>query len=130
MKKDQSGWISLVLYALVVLSLYLTWRILIVPSNTVTMQPVNPGSPTTPVAPSNVKSLEDIFKPHQMAVHTESDNYVTQSPEIMTDASEFLTKWKMKDVAFQMVYPEKQHKYPFHLYSQSCPHCTKTKPIR
>lgn len=110
MKKDQSGWISLVLYALVVLSLYLTWRILIVPSNTVTMQPVNPGSPTTPVAPSNVKSLEDIFKPHQMAVHTESDTYVTQSPEIMTDASEFLTKWKMKDVAFQMVYPETSYK--------------------
>ena len=110
MSKYQSKLISFALYSLVVLSLYLTWRILIIPSTTVSMQPVNPVTTNTPIASSNVKSLEDIFAPHQMAVHTDSDTYVTQDPEIMKGVRDFLTGWKMREVSFQMVYPENSYK--------------------
>lgn len=110
MKQNQAKWISFVLYALVFLSLYLSWRILIVPSSIVSVQRVDPSSQGTSVPSTNVKSLEDLFAPYQLAVHSNMNTYVTQEPTVMSDVNKFMMEWKMQELQFERLYPESAYR--------------------
>lgn len=110
MKQQQSIWISIVLYGLVAMSLFLTWRILIVPSTTVQVQGVNPSGQGTTVSNTNVIDLEDLFAPYQMAVHSNTNTYITQDDEIMADVQKFLATWKMRDVTLDETFTELEYR--------------------
>lgn len=107
MRQKQSPWISLVLYCLVMLSLFLTWRILIVPANPVGVRGLNPTSQTP--AATNALNIEDLFAPHQMSVHSNSNTYVTQNPRVIQKVHQFLSGWGMRDVALTATYSEEEY---------------------
>ncbi|AZP04063.1 YycH family regulatory protein [Jeotgalibaca ciconiae] len=104
MKQNESNLVSVLLYVMVGISLFLTWRILIVPSNNSRLQTINQPAQTSNIA--SVKNIEDIFSPHQMVVHTSANTYITQNPNVLDEANEFLASWKMVDFEFQSTYSE------------------------
>lgn len=103
MRQRESKWISFILYILVAMSLFLTWRILAIPSHTVSLPTITPAAQNTSV--SSAKNIEDMFIPSQLAVHTETNTYITQDPEIVSDVNQFLNDWKMEDISYQATYP-------------------------
>lgn len=102
MRQKESRLVSLVLYVLVSLSLFLTWRILAIPSQTLNLQPVAPTVQSPSI--STTKDLEEVFVPNQMAVHTDTHTYITKDTKILKDVNRFLTDWKMKDLSFLATY--------------------------
>ncbi|WP_255763908.1 two-component system activity regulator YycH [Jeotgalibaca sp. MA1X17-3] len=102
MRQKESRLVSVVLYVLVSLSLFLTWRILAIPSQTLNLQPVAPTVQSPSI--STTKNLEEVFVPSQMSVHTDTRTYITKDTKILKDVNRFLTDWKMKDLSFLATY--------------------------
>lgn len=107
MKQIDSKWISFILYALVATSLFLTWRILSVPSGAANIQSFSPTQQTTNL--SNVKSIEDMFALHRLTYHTQTNTYVTQDERIVRQADSFLKEWKMHDLTFEKTYTKENY---------------------
>lgn len=108
MRQKESKLISFTLYVLVALSLFLTWRILASPSQTLNVQTVTPSAQNSTL--STTKNVEDVFAPSQMAVHTDTHTYLTQNTEILEDVNSFLSEWKMEDISYQATYTIKEFK--------------------
>lgn len=102
MRQKESRLTSVVLYVLVSLSLFLTWRILAIPSQTLNLQPVAPTVQNSNI--SATKNLEEVFVPNQLAVHTNTHTYITKNTNLLKDVNLFLTDWKMKDISFLATY--------------------------
>lgn len=102
MRQKDSRLTSVILYVLVGLSLFLTWRILAIPSQTLNLQPVAPTVQNPNI--STTKSLEDVFVPNQLTVHTDTHTYITENVKILKDVNSFLTDWKMEGISFLATY--------------------------
>lgn len=102
MRQKESKLVSIVLYVLVSLSLFLTWRILASPSQRLNLQPVAPTVQNPNI--STTKNLEEVFVPNQMAVHTDTRTYITKDTKILKEVDLFLNDWKMKNISFLATY--------------------------
>lgn len=107
MKQIESKWISFILYALVATSLFLTWRIMSVPSGSANIQTLAPTQPTTNI--SNVKNMEEIFAPHRLTFHTQSNSFVASDERIIKHADSFLVESPMGDIAFEATYDKESY---------------------
>lgn len=107
MKQIDSKWISFTLYTLVAISLFLTWRILSVPSGAANIQSIAPTQSTTSI--SNVKNIDDMFAPHRLTFHTQLNTFVSQDERIVNQADAFLEEWKMQDVTFVSAYTKEDY---------------------
>ena len=107
MKREGSSLITYTLYLMVILSLFLTWRILSVPSGTVEIQTVSPSQQTTNL--SSVKNIDDVFRPHQIVFHKASDSFVSQDDEIVKKADNFLKNWELSDLFFEGTYSREEY---------------------
>lgn len=107
MKRIDSRWISFILYTLVATSLFLTWRILSVPSGTANLQTLAPTQPSTSI--SNVKDIEDMFAPNLLTFHTQMNTFVTQEERLVNQADAFLEEWKMSDLAFDSTFSKESY---------------------
>ena len=107
MKQIDSKWISFILYALVATSLFLTWRIMSVPSGSANIQTLAPTQSTTNI--SNVKNMEDIFAPHRLTFHTQSNSFVAADERIIKHADSFLVENPMGDIAFEATYDKESY---------------------
>ena len=108
MRKKESPLTSVILYALVSLSLFFTWRILAIPSQTLNLQTVTPTTQDSNV--STTKNIEEVFVPNQLAVHTDTHTYITQNTKILEDVDKFLTDWRMEEVSYLATYSMKEFK--------------------
>lgn len=105
MRQKQSNWTSLVLFALVGLSLFLTYRILAYPGNPAASQTIaRPAATPDSQSVVSTKSVEDVFVPYQLVLHTHSGIFLSQNPEVTKTVNAFLSEWRLADVAFQEEY--------------------------
>lgn len=105
MRQRQSAWTSIVLFALVALSLFLTYRILSSPSKPLGSEGLaRPTSPSESQSVVSTKGVEDVFVPHQLVLHMQSDIFLSQDPAVVSKVDTLLGEWQMNDVAFQETY--------------------------
>ena len=107
MKQVESKWISFILYALVATSLILTWRIMSIPSGAMNIRTITPTQTATSI--SNVKSMEDIFSPHRLTFHTQSNTFVASDERIIKHADSFFKDNPMGEIVFDSTYPKENY---------------------
>lgn len=107
MKQVESKWISFILYALVATSLILTWRIMSIPSGATNIRTITPTQTATSI--SNVKSMEDIFSPHRLTFHTQSNTFVASDERIIKHADSFFKDNPMGEIVFDSTYEKEKY---------------------
>lgn len=110
MRQKQTSWTSIVLFALVALSLLLTYRILAFPGNSAASSTVaHPAAAPDNQSVVSTKSVEDVFVPYQLVLHTHSDIFLSQNPEVLKKVNAFLGEWRLGDVAFHDAYSQEAY---------------------
>lgn len=107
MRQIDSKWISFILYVLVATSLILTWRIMSVPSGSANIQTIAPTQPSTSI--SNVKNMEDIFAPHRLTFHTQSNTFVASDERIINHVDSFFEDNPLGEITFDSIYEKEDY---------------------
>lgn len=87
---SKEGIKSIILTALVILSIFLTWNIWTYSPN---IDPINQPQYMEDVTISNKQEIASIVRPVQILYHTEEYHYGSSSEEVMDDAMEMFIDW-------------------------------------